>query len=77
MEQKQIPISEGAKIILDTVKDELFPAVGKLKKLLNSLQKCRVSFQLYSSRLNEFEEEYASTSDTFFAVHCLGYVKRS
>jgi len=68
MSQNELKISEGGKRILNTCQKELFPTINKLKELLISIQKCRISYQLYSSNLNKLEKEYYEISLNFFEV---------
>jgi hypothetical protein len=64
----EIKITEGGKIILNTVKDELFPTVNMLKDLIVKIHSCRIRFPLYSAELNKIRNEYESVSVTFFDV---------
>src|SRR3970040_1750600 len=66
--QNQISISEGGKRILNTVQDELFPVLNRLKELLLSVQKCRTMIPIYSPKLNRLESEYSDVSSEFFTV---------
>lgn len=63
-----MPISKGGALLLNTLKDELFPELRKLKDLLVRLQKIRTGFTIYSSELNSIEKDYAKVSENFFAV---------
>ena len=64
----QIHISEGGKRVLTTVKDELFPCINKLKDVLVSTQKIRISYQLYSPVLVSLEKEYIKICSEFFEI---------
>jgi len=64
----QIPISEGGKRVLTTIKDELFPCINKLKDVLVRTQKVRISYQLYLKILTVLEKEYNEISSKFFDV---------
>lgn len=66
--QNELKVSEGGKRILNTCQKELFPTLNKLKELLISIQKCRISFQLYSRQLDKFEKDYHNVSLVFFEV---------
>mgnify|MGYP001561891979 CR=1 FL=1 len=68
MPPNQIPVSEGGKRILNTIKDELFPVIKRLKDILVRVQKVRISYQLYSTTLSNLETEYALVSGDFFEV---------
>lgn len=67
-QQQSIPITPGQRIIMQTVKDELFPCIEKLKDLLVEIQKCRISYQLYSPKLIDIESSYYEISESFFEV---------
>jgi hypothetical protein len=62
------PISEADKIILNTIKDELFPVLNELKLLVVRVYKCRVLFLFYSSELRRIQSEYEKVSTDFFVV---------
>lgn len=66
--KQEIPVSEGTKVMLDTIQNELFPVLEKLKKLLVDVQSCRIRFPLYSPKLNSLEIEYGDISVDFFNV---------
>jgi hypothetical protein len=70
MENKneQIPLSDGGKIMLNIVKDELFPLQNDLKNLLLDTQKCRISLPFYSKKLNSLENKYFELSIKFFDI---------
>ncbi len=68
MPPNQIPISIGGKKILNTVKDELFPIINDLKSILISVQRIRISYQLYSLDLSKTEKEYTQEVVKFFEV---------
>lgn len=65
---KQIPLSEGGKIMLNIVKDELFPLQNDLKNLLLDIQKCRIKLPFYSKKLNLLENKYFELSIKFFDI---------
>lgn len=65
---KTIPITSSEQRILMVVKEELFPQIEKIKKLMVDIQTCRTTYQLYSKQLNELEREYTSISKEFFSV---------
>ena len=62
----QITISEHK--VLMVVKDELFPQIEKIKKLMVDIQACRITYQLYSKQLNKLEKDYTILSKEFFGV---------
>ncbi len=66
--EKEIPITPGLKRILETVKDELFPKLERLKEVLVRIQACRISFHLYSKELWGIERDYHVASKGFFEV---------
>lgn len=66
--EKQIPVSEGTKIILNIVQSELLPTVDKMRKLLIDVQNCRIKFHLYSPELNNLQKEYNNISVIFFNI---------
>ena len=63
-----LEISRGGKLILNTIKDELFPCIKNLKDLIIKIQKCHIKFPLYSFELNKLEKEYLEVSEKFFTV---------
>lgn len=67
-QRQQIPVTPGLRRILSTIKDELFPQIDNLKNLLVEIQSCRISYQLYSSRLSSLEKKYSNVSEDFFEV---------
>jgi hypothetical protein len=64
----EIPISDGGKRILNTMKDEMFPIQNKLKELLVRIHKSRVNFSLFSKDLAIQSNEYESISTNFFEI---------
>lgn len=64
----EIPVNEGAKRILNTLKDELFPLSNQLKELLLKIQRLRIKFPIYSKSLNDLELEYFALSEKFFTI---------
>jgi len=68
MPPNQIPVSTGGRRILNTVKEELFPVIDRLKDILVHVQKVRISYQLYSPILSNLEKEYTQVSADFFEV---------
>lgn len=67
-QSQPIPVTPGQRIILNTVKDELFPQINNLKTILVEIQACRISYQLYSSKLSALVERYSNVSKNFFEV---------
>lgn len=65
---QSIPVTPGQRRILDTIKDELFPQIESLKKLIVEIQTCRISYQLYSRKLGILDAEYSRISKSFFEV---------
>ena len=46
-ENTPLQISEGLKILLNTMQQELFPVLSDLKQLLVDIQGLRITFPLY------------------------------
>lgn len=63
-----IPVSDGTKILLDTIQKELFPVLNELKQLLIDTQELRIKFPLYSKRLKEYDNRYQEITKKFFIV---------
>jgi hypothetical protein len=61
-----IPVSEGVKILLNTIQKELFPILNELKQLLVDIQELRIKFPLYSKKLNEYNKKYQQITKRFF-----------
>ncbi len=61
-------VTEGVKLILKTVKDELFPVIGELKDVLIHIQKIRISYQIHSPALRALENKYTRTAAIYFEV---------
>jgi len=68
MPNNEIPITDGQRKILETVKDELFPQLVNLRNLLVRIQECRIYYQLHSFKLHELDKEYSRVSRDFFVV---------
>ena len=68
MSSQQIPVTSGQKVILETIKSELFPQIEKLKDVLMKIQACRISFQIYSKELQGIENDYYIASKGFFEI---------
>jgi len=66
--ENNIPLSEGTKILLDTIQKELFPILNDLKQLLVDIQGLRITFPLYSKRLNIYNIKYQTIAKSFFTV---------
>jgi hypothetical protein len=67
-QNKSTTLTPGQRKILETVKNELFPQIENLKKLIVNVQACRISYQLFSFKLQNLEKEYATVSKRFFEV---------
>jgi hypothetical protein len=66
---EKLNISEGGRIILNTVKDELFPLTEKLKNILVRVHSYRSTLlETNSKQLYEIESEYSRVSADFFVV---------
>lgn len=63
-----IPVSEGVKILLNTIQKELFPILNELKQLLVDIQELRIKFPLYSKKLNEYNKKYQQITKRFFTT---------
>ncbi|MFA5751352.1 MAG: hypothetical protein WCX79_04535 [Candidatus Paceibacterota bacterium] len=66
--KEYIPLSEGAKILLNTVQKELFPVLNELKQLLVNIQGLRINCPLYSKQLIEYQTTYEDTAKRFFVI---------
>lgn len=64
----ELKISKGTKRILDTMQQDLFPSLSRLRELLVRIQKFRISSQLYSTELHKLELEYSGISTSFFTI---------
>ncbi len=53
---KTIPITISEQRVLTVVKDELFPQIEKIKKIMVDIQTYRITYQLHSKQLNELEK---------------------
>lgn len=65
---ENIPLSEGTKILLNTIQTELFPILNNLKQLLVDIQGLRINFPLYSKKLNNYNLKYQTIAKDFFTV---------
>ncbi len=65
---ENIPLSEGTKILLNTIQKELFPILNELKQLLIDIQGLRITFPLYSKELNKYEATYQDVAKRFFTL---------
>ncbi len=65
---ENIPISEGTKILLNTIQQELFPVLNELKQLLVDIQGLRITSALYSKELSKYEAAYQDLAKRFFIV---------
>lgn len=70
MENKneQIPLTEGAKIILNTIKDEFFPIQKELMLLLKEVQELRIKNLVYSREIHDLNKKYEELSPNFFDI---------
>ena len=68
MSPQQIPISDAGRVILNTVKDELFPLTNELKDILVQTQQVRISYQVYSERVNKLDKRYSELCTKLFVV---------
>ena len=68
MPNQTIPVTNSERRILEVVKDELFPQIEDLKKVMVDLQSCRISWQVFSKRISKLEKDYSEVSGRFFGV---------